>query len=126
MALIVLAAIVSANSLKRNQKVTYNASMDVDLLFKALADPTRRALVEELATRDGQTLFELYTRMIMRRNSTMTRQGFSKHLALLERAGLLRIEWGGREKRHFLDRTPLEQLQRSWLPAVLVTGNPAT
>lgn len=75
--------------------------------------------------REGQTLFELYTRMIMLRGVKMTRQGFSKHLVLLEGANLLRIEWDGREKRHFLVRTSLEQLQRDWLPGVLRKDGPA-
>jgi DNA-binding transcriptional ArsR family regulator len=92
--------------------------MDLDRVFYALADATRRRLLDELAERDGQTLFELHTRLINWHGSTLSRQALSKHLALLEAAGLMRIEWRWRSKHHFLERQPLRQLWRIWLQPI--------
>ena len=89
--------------------------MDLDPLFKALADPTRRRLLEELDARDGQTLFELTVRLISWHETAVSRQALSKHLAVLEEAGLVRTEWAWRSKHHFLEREPLRRLQRVWL-----------
>ena len=72
--------------------------MDV---FKALADPTRRHILDELADRDGQTLFELCTRLIMKHQIGSTRQAISQHLDALEAAGLVRTERDGRYKLHY-------------------------
>lgn len=84
-------------------------------MFKALADPTRRAILDELAERDRQTLFELCARLVMRHGSTSTRQAISQHLDVLEAAGLVRVERSGRTVLHELDRTPLEGLLDRWL-----------
>ena len=89
--------------------------MDLDKLFGALSDATRRRLLEELAERDGQTLFELHVRLITWQQSEITRQGLSRHLLVLEQAGLLRIEWHWRSKHHFLLRVPLREAWRIWL-----------
>lgn len=89
--------------------------MDLDPLFKALADPTRRRLVEELDARDGQTLFELHVRLVTWHGAALTRQALSKHLAMLEKAGVVRTEWRWRSKHHFLEREPLRRLWRVWL-----------
>jgi DNA-binding transcriptional ArsR family regulator len=89
--------------------------MQLDLLFRALADPTRRRLLDELRERGGQTLFELHVRMIMWHGASLSRQALSKHLAVLEEAGLLRTEWKWRSKHHFLDRAPMRDAWDVWL-----------
>jgi DNA-binding transcriptional ArsR family regulator len=89
--------------------------MDLDLLFRALADSTRRRLLDELSERDGQTLFELLVRMITWHGASLSRQALSKHLATLEEAGLLRTEWRWRSKHHFLQREPIRCAWKLWL-----------
>ena len=89
--------------------------MELDGIFRALADPTRRRLVEELAERDGPTLFELHVRLINWHGASLARQALSKHLATLEEAGLVRTEWRWRSKHHFLERAPLERTWELWL-----------
>jgi DNA-binding transcriptional ArsR family regulator len=89
--------------------------MEFETLFRALVEPTRRRLLDELAERDGQTLFELHVRMISWHGSALSRQALSKHLGLLEEAGLVRVEWRWRSKHHFLEREPLRQLWKVWL-----------
>ncbi|HWK67393.1 MAG TPA: helix-turn-helix domain-containing protein [Rhizobiaceae bacterium] len=89
--------------------------MDLDRLFRALADPTRRRIVDELAERDGQTLFELHVRLINWYGASLSRQALSKHLLSLEEAGLVRTEWRWRSKHHFLERMPLRQMWDVWL-----------
>ncbi len=89
--------------------------MDIDLLLKALAEPTRRRLLDELGDADGQTLFELHARMVQWHGAVLSRQALSKHLAALEDAGLVRVEWRWKSKHHFLEREPLRRLWRMWL-----------
>jgi DNA-binding transcriptional ArsR family regulator len=89
--------------------------VDIDGIFKALADPTRRRLLDELAEREGQTLFELHVRLISWHGVSLSRQALSKHLGVLEEAGLVRSEWRWRSKHHFLIREPLHRLWRIWL-----------
>lgn len=89
--------------------------MDLDLLFRALSDSTRRRIMDELAGRDGQTLFELHARLIAWHSFDASRQALSKHLAVLEEAGLLRSAWRWRSKHHFLVREPIRQAWRLWL-----------
>ena len=89
--------------------------MDLDLLFHALSDTTRRRLLDELAERDGQTLFELHVRLLTWQQSSITRQGLARHLSVLEEAGLLRTEWRWRSKHHFLVRAPLRDAWKIWL-----------
>ena len=72
-------------------------------VFKALADPTRRKILDELADRDGQTLFEICGRLIMRHQISSSRQAISQHLDLLEAAGLVHTRRDGRYKFHYLD-----------------------
>lgn len=84
-------------------------------VFKALADPTRRAILDELAERDEQSLFELCTRLAMRHGRTSTRQAVSQHLDLLEAAGLVQVRRSGRTVLHSLDRRPLEGILDRWL-----------
>lgn len=84
-------------------------------VFKALADPTRRALLDELAERDGQTLFELCARLATRHGLGSSRQAVSQHLDVLETAGLVTARREGRYKFHDLRAEPLEKLLDRWL-----------
>jgi DNA-binding transcriptional ArsR family regulator len=83
-------------------------------VFKALADPTRRAILDELTDRDGQTLFELCTRLLMKHGIDSTRQAISQHLDVLEDAGLVRVKRDGRYKFHYLDTAPLKEIADRW------------
>jgi DNA-binding transcriptional ArsR family regulator len=85
-------------------------------VFKALADPTRRAILDELAERDRQTLFELCARLMSKHGSASSRQAVSQHLDVLEAAGLIRTQREGRYKFHFLDTSPLQQITDRWRP----------
>lgn len=85
-------------------------------LFKALADPTRRAILDELTDRDGQTLFEICARLTMNHGLGASRQGISQHLDVLEEAGLLRTSRSGRYKFHFIQPAPLAALADRWRP----------
>ncbi|MFE0028071.1 ArsR/SmtB family transcription factor [Amycolatopsis sp. NPDC059021] len=82
---------------------------DDDLVFKALADPTRRFLLDQLHARDGRTLTELESEV------DMTRFGVMKHLKLLEEAGLVVTRKEGREKKHFLNPVPIRQIHDRWI-----------
>jgi DNA-binding transcriptional ArsR family regulator len=83
-------------------------------VFKALADPTRRAILDELQERGGQTLFELINRLISRHGLSSTRQAVSQHLEVLEAAGLVRTRREGRYKFHDLDTSPLKAIVDRW------------
>jgi DNA-binding transcriptional ArsR family regulator len=83
-------------------------------VFKALADPTRRAILDELTNRDGQTLFELCSRLATKHRFASTRQAISQHLAVLEDAGLVKTKREGRYKFHRLDTRPLRQIAQRW------------
>jgi DNA-binding transcriptional ArsR family regulator len=83
-------------------------------LFKALADPTRRTILDELADRDGQTLFEICSRLITKHGIGASRQAISQHLDVLEAAGLIRTRRSGRYKFHHFDRTPLREVVERW------------
>lgn len=87
---------------------------DVGDVFKALADPTRRAILDELTDRDGQTLFELCARLATKHGLGSTRQAISQHLDVLESAGLVTTRREGRYKFHHLDTTPLREIARRW------------
>lgn len=89
--------------------------MDTDPeLFRAIGDPTRRMILDELTESDGQTLFELCTRLTMKHDLSSTRQAISQHLAVLERAGLVRTRREGRYKLHHLDTRPLRAIVERW------------
>ncbi len=85
-----------------------------ELLFKALADPTRRVILDELTERDGQTLFEICGRLTMKHGLSSSRQAISQHLAVLEEAGLVTSRREGRYKFHHLDTTPLRSIVERW------------
>lgn len=82
---------------------------DADLLFKALADPSRRKLLDLLYAHDGRTLSELCEHL------NMTRQGVTQHLDLLEAANLVAFLRRGREKLHFLNPVPLQDIYDRWI-----------
>lgn len=83
-------------------------------VYKALADRTRRALLDELLERDEQTLFELCSRLAVRHDLTPTRQAVSQHLDVLQGAGLVHAERRGRYKVHTIDTAPLAQIAQRW------------
>ena len=93
-----------------------------DLLIKALADPGRRKLLDLLHAHDGRTLNELCEHL------DMTRQGVTQHLAVLEAANLVVTVWRGREKLHFLNPVPLQEIYERWIakfekPRLKALGN---
>jgi len=83
-------------------------------VFKALADATRRAILDELQDRDGQSLFEICTRLTMRHGLGSTRQAVSQHLDVLEQAGLVVVRREGRYKFHHHDTGPLREITSRW------------
>jgi DNA-binding transcriptional ArsR family regulator len=82
---------------------------ETDLLFKALADPSRRKLLDLLHAHDGRTLNELCEHL------AMTRQGVTQHLGVLEAANLLATVRRGREKLHYLNPVPLQEIYERWI-----------
>jgi DNA-binding transcriptional ArsR family regulator/catechol 2,3-dioxygenase-like lactoylglutathione lyase family enzyme len=84
-------------------------------VFKALADPTRRAILDELSERDDQTLFELCARLISKHDVASSRQAVTQHLDVLQDAGLVKTRREGRYKFHRLDQKQLERLTDRWL-----------
>jgi DNA-binding transcriptional ArsR family regulator len=89
----------------------------VDSLFNALGDQTRVAIVEELAERDSQSLFELCTRLITSRGLSMSRQAIAKHLAVMRDAGLIEVSTVGRTSVHSLNRDALRRAT-GWLSTI--------
>jgi DNA-binding transcriptional ArsR family regulator len=83
-------------------------------VFEALSAPARRSILDVLCERDGQTLFEICSRLAMRHDLTLTRQAISQHLAVLEESGLLTTRREGRYKYHYLDPTPLLAIIQRW------------
>lgn len=86
-----------------------NKSSEIDKVFKALADPTRRRLLDLLHEDNGQTLMALCEHM------DMARQSVTQHLQLLEDANLIAIVWHGREKLHYLNPVPLHDVYKRWI-----------
>jgi DNA-binding transcriptional ArsR family regulator len=82
----------------------------MDKVFKALADPSRRLLLDRLRANNGQTLGELVEHL-----DSMSRQAVTKHLAVLEAANLVVTMWRGREKLHFLNPAPIHEITRRWI-----------
>jgi DNA-binding transcriptional ArsR family regulator len=82
---------------------------DHDKVFKALADPARRLLLDRLHADNGQTLGQLCAHL------TMTRQAVTKHLAVLEEANLVSVVWQGREKLHYLNPVPIHEIAERWI-----------
>jgi DNA-binding transcriptional ArsR family regulator len=83
--------------------------MSADAVFKALADPTRRQLLDSLRAQNGQMLGELC------QNADMTRQAVTKHLKILEAANLVVTQKNGREKLHYLNPVPIHEIAERWI-----------
>jgi DNA-binding transcriptional ArsR family regulator len=83
-------------------------------VFKALADQTRRAILDELIDRNGQTLFEICSRLAMKHGLASSRQAISQHLDVLEAAGLVTTRREGRYKFHDVDTSPLTVIVERW------------
>jgi DNA-binding transcriptional ArsR family regulator len=84
-------------------------------IYEAISVPARRAILDELHDRDGQTLFELCARLTMKHELSLSRQAISQHLSVLESIGLISTERQGRYKFHFLHTEPLEEIVQRWL-----------
>jgi DNA-binding transcriptional ArsR family regulator len=87
----------------------YSDRREIDEVFKALADPSRRRLLDSLNARNGQTLRELCADM------DIARQSVSKHLGVLEAANLVTTLWSGREKIHYLNAAPINEISERWI-----------
>jgi DNA-binding transcriptional ArsR family regulator len=81
----------------------------IDKVFKALADPSRRELLDRLHAKNGQTLSELC------KGLDMARQSVTQHLGLLEDANLIAVEWQGREKLHYFNPVPIHEIYQRWI-----------
>jgi DNA-binding transcriptional ArsR family regulator len=88
--------------------------LGVSDIFDALSAPARRAILDELHDRNGQTLFELCARLTMKHGLALTRQAISQHLDVLEAAGLVSTRREGRYKFHYLDTRPLNEIVERW------------
>jgi DNA-binding transcriptional ArsR family regulator len=82
---------------------------EIDKVFKALADPSRRRLLDRLHVKNGQTLGELC------KGLDMTRQAVTQHLGLLENANLVAVQWQGREKLHYFNPVPIHEIYERWI-----------
>ena len=92
-----------------DHEVTYNICMEDEIVFRALADPSRRRLLDLLFARDGRTLTALESEL------PMTRFGVMKHLRVLQEAGLIATRKVGREKLHYLNPVPIHELAERWI-----------
>ena len=88
--------------------------MHDDLVFKALADPTRRLMLDELSERNEQTLYELTARLIMRHEVTISRQALAKHIDVLEKAELVRSEKRGKYRMLVFNDEPIRNAMNRW------------
>lgn len=86
----------------------------MDDLYRAIADPTRRAILDELVARDGQSLFELCGRLTMKHGIGSSRQAISQHLEVLESAELVIVKREGRYKFHWFNGEPLRAITQRW------------
>lgn len=105
-------ALAYATKLLHNNFMTDD---DLNKTFRALGDTTRRWIIESLSSHPKQSLFELYTRVVIQRGTNQSRQAFSRHLSVLESVGIVEIEWKGTTKFHALNTQPLTELAIGWL-----------
>ena len=91
------------------------ACMHKDLVFRALADPTRRLILDEFSERKEQTLYELTARLIMRHKVAISRQALAKHIDVLENAGLVSSENRGKYRMLVFNNEPLRSVVNRWL-----------
>jgi len=85
------------------------AAKDIDTVFKALADPSRRALLDRLHAKNGQSLTDLCQGL------DMARQSVTQHLGVLEDANLISVQWQGREKLHYFNPVPIHDIYERWI-----------
>lgn len=85
------------------------SAKQIDKVFKALADPSRRKVLDRLHAKNGQTLSELCKGM------DMARQSMTQHLGLLEEANLVTVQWQGREKLHYINPVPINEIYMRWI-----------
>lgn len=95
--------------------MTRKDSAKLDAVFHALADSTRRTILQELSKRDDQSLFEICVRLAEEHGLSLKRQSISKHLAVLEEAGLIQTSWQGRTKLHSTSLSSVTHLVTRWL-----------
>jgi DNA-binding transcriptional ArsR family regulator len=95
----------------------------LDNVFKALGDPVRRGILDRLAKRPGQSLFEICASSFAEDGRSLSRQTVSQHLDMLERAGLIQTHWSGRTKMHTFDNAPLRKAVDVWLNKHLKKGS---
>lgn len=88
---------------------------ELDRVFKALGDPTRRKIIDRLRKRPKQSLFEICALSVAEDGMALSRQAITQHLDLLQKAGLVRVEWSGRTKLHSFDPGPLQKAVSLWL-----------
>jgi DNA-binding transcriptional ArsR family regulator len=88
---------------------------ELDRIFKALGDPTRRRIIDSLRERPKQSLFEICAHSVAEGGTVLSRQAITQHLDLLEKAGLVCVEWSGRTKIHSFDPAPLREAVSLWL-----------
>jgi DNA-binding transcriptional ArsR family regulator len=103
------------SNLTGNRMVAYTINMDEDIVFKALADPTRRLILDEFAERSEQTLYELSARLVMKHGVTISRQAIAKHIGVLEVARLLRSERRGKYRIITFNRKPIIKITERWV-----------
>lgn len=90
-------------------------NMDIDLIFKALADSTRRLMLDELSECNEMTLYELTVRLIMKYDLSISRQAVAKHLTVLEEAGLVSSKRKGKYRILLFNNEPLKDLLKGWV-----------
>jgi DNA-binding transcriptional ArsR family regulator len=88
---------------------------EINRLYRAIADTTRRRIIDELALRNRQSLFEICARVMSKHDIGHSRQAFSRHLSVLEEVGIIEVEWQGTTKLHSLNTAPLTKLLNGWL-----------
>lgn len=84
-------------------------------VFRALGDDTRLLILDELRKRDNQSLFEICVRIVDQYDISLSRQAISRHLSVLEDAGLITTRWNGRTKFHSLNRAPIDDIVAPWI-----------
>ncbi|MBN3798314.1 helix-turn-helix transcriptional regulator [Burkholderia sp. Ac-20392] len=94
----------------------------LDHVFKALADPIRRRIIDRLREQPDQSLFQICAVAVATGEKAISRQAVTQHLDMLEKAGLVRISWSGRTKIHSLDLQPLREAVDIWLQRHLEEG----
>jgi DNA-binding transcriptional ArsR family regulator len=95
---------------------------ELDHVFKALGDPTRRRIIDRLRERPNQSLFEICAASHAEDGAGLSRQAITQHLDMLQRAGLVRVEWSGRTRIHSFEPGPMREAFDAWLRSRLQKG----